>query len=32
VDAESSWDSPEAQRLRLALDMADAGIGYTVSE
>jgi hypothetical protein len=27
VDAESSWDSPEAQRFRLALDMAEAGIG-----
>ena len=27
MDAESSWDSPEAQRFRLALDMADAGIG-----
>lgn len=26
MDADRSWDSPEAQRFRLALDMADAGI------
>ncbi len=26
VDADSSWDSPEAQRFRLALDMAEAGL------
>jgi hypothetical protein len=26
VDADVSWDSPEAQRFRLALDMAEAGI------
>jgi hypothetical protein len=27
MELDSSWDSPEAQRFRLALDMADAGIG-----
>lgn len=26
MDANRSWDAPEAQRFRLALDMADAGI------
>jgi hypothetical protein len=26
VGADDSWDSPEAQRFRLALDMAGAGI------
>lgn len=26
MDTNRSWDSPEAQRFRLALDMADAGI------